>query len=116
VTSYPTPKFTRPALAPGVLATIALLAGAALVDSDAFLWVRFVVSILALIVCVFAVQAKAYWWIAGFAPIAIAWNPVVPLPWEGLGWLAAQFVAAFVFIAAGVLLTVRNPEDRNRRR
>ncbi len=116
MTSYPTPQFTRPALAPGIVATIALFAGAALVESDAFLWVRFVVSILALIVSVFAVQAKAFWWLGMLVPIAIAWNPVVPLPFEGAGWVAAQFVAALGFIVAGVMIKVTNPEDRNRRR
>jgi hypothetical protein len=29
--------------------------------------------------------------------------------------VAAQFVASLVFVLAGVLVKVRNPEDRNRR-
>lgn len=116
MTSYPTPQFTRPALPPGIIGTIVLVAGVALVGGDGFIWIRYVVSILAAIACVLAVQAKAPWWIALYAPIVLAWNPVVPFGFEGVWWLAAQFVGAFAFLAGGVLLKVRNPEDRNRRR
>ena len=113
MTSYPTPAFRRPALAPGILATIVLLAGVALVGTDGFTWIRYAICILALIVCVFAVQAKHWWWAVALAPVVIAWNPVVPLPFEGWGWRAAQPVAGLVFMAAGVLIKMRNPEDRN---
>ena len=46
---------------------------------------------------------------------AIVWNPVWPTAFHGQGWAAAQFVAALVFVAAGIRIKVRNPEDRNRR-
>lgn len=116
MTSYPTPAFTRPALAPGVIGAIALVAGSVLVGTDGFIWITYVVSILAIIVCVFAVQARQLWWLAVLAPIAIAWNPVIPLPFTGTIWLAAQFVAALAFIVVGVRLKVLNPDDRNARR
>ncbi len=116
MTSYPTPAFTRPALAPGLLGAIVLLAGLALLDNDsAYFWIRTIVAVLALIVCVFAWQAKQWWWLLGLVPIAIVWNPVWPTAFHGQGWAAAQFVAALVFVAAGIRIKVRNPEDRNRR-
>ena len=116
MTSYPTPAFTRSALAPGLLGAIVLLAGLALLDnSGGYFWIKAGVAILALIVCVFAWQAKQWWWLIGLVPIATAWNPVWPFELSGQGWVAAQFVAALVFIAAGVLITVPNAEDRNRR-
>lgn len=116
MTSYPTPAFTRPALAPGLLGAIVLLAGLALLDNDsAFFWIKAVAAVLALILCVFAWQAKQWWWLLGLVPIAIVWNPVWPLDLHGQGWVAAQFIAALVFIVAGVLIKVKNPEDRNRR-
>ena len=116
MTSYPTPAFTRPALAPGLLGAIVLLAGLALLDNDsAYFWIKAVVAVLALILCVFAWQAKQWWWLLGLVPVAIVWNPVWPLDLHGQGWVAAQFVAALVFIVAGVLIKVRNPENRNRR-
>ncbi|MHB1172486.1 MAG: DUF6804 family protein [Lacisediminihabitans sp.] len=116
MTSYPTPQFRRTALAPGLLAAIVLLAGIALLGNEgAFLWIRFPVSALALIVCVFAWQAKQWWWLLGLLPIAVLWNPVWVIPFSGQLWQASQFVAATVFIAAGILIKVRNPEDRNRR-
>ena len=113
--SYPTPQFTRPALAPGILGALALLAGVALVQSDTFTVIRYVASILALIVIVFAWNAKQWWWIIGLAPIVIAWNPVVPIEFPDDLWLGMQYVAALIFIAAGIRIKVRNPEDRNRR-
>lgn len=116
MTSYPTPAFTRPALAPGLLGAIVLLAGLALLDNDsAYFWIKAVVAVLALILCVFAWQAKQWWWLLGLVPVAIVWNPVWPLDLHGQGWVAVQFVAALVFVAAGVLIKVRNPQDRNRR-
>ena len=115
MTSYPTPEFRRTALVPGVLAALVLVAGAVLVGTEGFTWVRYATSILALIVSVFAWQSRQWWWLIGLVPVAIAWNPVVVLPLEGEVWRAMQFVAALLFIAAGILIKVPNPEDRNRR-
>ena len=113
--SYPTPEFRRTALAPGILGAIVLIVGVALIAGDGFTIILFAVSILALVMVVFSWQAQQWWWIVGFAPIAVIWNPVLPLGLEGDLWLGAQYAAALVFIAAGVLIKIRNPEDRNRR-
>ena len=90
-----------------MLGTMALLIGSALITSDAFTVIQFVVSIFALIVAVFAWQAGQWWWIIGLAPIAVLWNPVVPID---LGmpdlWLGLHFVAAAIFIAAGILIKI----------
>lgn len=101
-----TPEFTRPALAPGLLGAIALMIGLALLDIDGFTVIRFVVSILALIICVFALQARAWWWLIGLAPIAVLWNPIVVIELHGQGWVSLQFVAAMVFIASGIFIKV----------
>jgi hypothetical protein len=116
MSSYPTPAFRRTALAPGILAAIVLFAGFALLDSDAFLFIRFAVAILALIVAVYAWQAAQPWWLIGLVPIVILWNPVFPitLPVAEL-WLGMQYVAALIFIVAGIRIKVPNPDDRNRR-
>jgi uncharacterized membrane protein YoaK (UPF0700 family) len=104
------------ALAPAILAAIVLLAGLALIGNDAFLVIRFVVSILALIVCVFAWQARQWWWFALLIPIAVVWNPVYPITGiTGDLWLAFQYIAAIVFIVIGVLVRVPNSEDKNAR-
>ena len=104
--SYPTRR-RRTALIPAVLVTIVLLAGAALIESDTFTVIRYVVSIFALIVAVFAWQAKQWWWLIGLVPIAVLWNPVIPIE-LGLPdlWLGLQYVAALVFVAAGILIRV----------
>jgi hypothetical protein len=103
--SHPDPApAARPAFAPGVLGALVLLAGLALLDADGFLFIRFGVCILAAIVAVFAVQAGHWWWLAGMLPIAVIWNPAWIIDWHGQAWVAAQFVAALVFIAAGVLI------------
>lgn len=113
MTSYPTPEFRRTALAPGLLAAIVLLAGLALLDnSDAYLWIRFPVSILAVIVCIYAWQAKQLWWLIGLVPIVVLWNPVLVIELHGQFWVALQFVAALLFIAAGILIKIRNPDAR----
>ncbi len=96
------PAFTRSALAPGLLGAIALLVGLALLDVETFIIIRFAVSILALIMCVFVIQAKAWWWLIPLVPIAVLWNPIVVIPLSGQGWVSAQFIAALLFILVGV--------------
>ena len=103
---YPTTT-RRTALVPALLGAMALLIGSALITSDTFTVIQFIVSIFALIVAVFAWQAGQWWWIIGLAPIAVLWNPVLPID-LGLPdlWLGLQFVAAAIFIAAGILIKV----------
>jgi Family of unknown function (DUF6804) len=116
MTSYPTPAFTRPALAPGLLGAIVLLAGLALLDdAGAYFWIRTVVAVLAAILSVFAWQAGQPWWMLTMVPIVVVWNPVWPFDFHGQGWVSAQFVAALAFIVTGILIKVRNQDDRNRR-
>lgn len=112
---YPTPEFRRLALAPAILATIALLAGVAAIGGDLYLLIQFIVAILALIVAVFAWQARQWWWLIVLVPIAVVWNPVLPVELERELLLGLHYVAAIVFIAAGILIRVRNVEDRNSR-
>jgi hypothetical protein len=113
--TYPTPQFRRTALAPGILGALVLLAGIALLGGDGFTIIRFAASILALVVGVFAWQARQWWWLIGLVPIAVLWNPVLPIEIGGDPWLGLQYVGALVFIAAGILIKIRNPEDRNKR-
>jgi hypothetical protein len=113
--TYPTPQFRRTALAPGILGALVLLAGIALITSDGFTIIRFAASILALVVSVFAWQARQWWWLLGLVPIAVLWNPVFPIEIAGDPWLGLQYVGALVFIAAGILIKIRNPDDRNKR-
>ncbi|MBU1587555.1 MAG: hypothetical protein KKH51_06365 [Actinobacteria bacterium] len=103
---YPT-RTRRTALVPSILAVIGLLIGVALIDGDGFTVIRYVVSILALIVAVFAWQARQWWWLIALVPIAVLWNPIFPLD---IGqpdvWLGLQYVAALVFIATGIFIKV----------
>jgi hypothetical protein len=112
---YGDAKYRRTALAPGLLGAIALLAGLALIDVDAFTIIRFAAAILAAIVAVFAVQARHWWWVPPLAAIVVVWNPIYPLDLHGAWWVAGQYVAALVFVAAGVLIRVPlTDEDRRR--
>ena len=108
---YGRPAFRRTALAPGLLAAVALLVGIALIESETFIVIRFVVAIMALIIVVFAVQARHWWWIPFLLAIAVAWNPVFPLDappvdFGGPWWLGAQYLAILVFVLAGVFIKV----------
>jgi hypothetical protein len=100
------PSFTRPALAPGLLGAVAVMAFIAVVDTDWFTIARYVVSILALIMCVFAGQAKQWWWIAPLAVIAVLWNPVLPIDIPLIAWQIAHVLAAVVFVASGLYIKV----------
>lgn len=104
------PAFTRPALAPGLLGALALVVGVVLLDSGLFIGFRYVVSILALIMLVFAVRGRTWWATPLLAAVAVIWNPVVVIPINGQPWAALQFVAAGVFIAVGVVVKVPTDE------
>lgn len=106
------PGFRRLALAPGLIAALAVFIGLAIIEDDAaFTPVRYVVTILAAIVAVFAVQARQWWWVPPFAAIVVLWNPIwvleIPLDW----WRGAQYVAVIVFLLAGWLIRVAIPGE-----
>jgi hypothetical protein len=108
---YPTRR-RRTAIVPAVLAAIVLLAGLALLETDAYLVIRFAVSILALIVAVFAWQARQWWWLAGLVPIAVLWNPIVPIELgDDALWSGLHYVAVLVFLVAGILIRVDETPD-----
>ncbi|TFD88322.1 hypothetical protein E3T51_08815 [Cryobacterium serini] len=105
------PTFTRAALAPGLLGAIVLLAGLALLDDESFIIIRYAVSILALIICVFVIQARSWYWLVGLVPMAVLWNPVVIIDLSGQGWVSAQFIAAIIFIVVGLRTKVPVRKD-----
>lgn len=94
----------RNALAPGILAAIALFLSPLFPDGWGATVVLFAVSILALIVAWFALQARHWWWTVVFVAVTVIWNPVYPFSFDGPAWLAAQFAAAVVFLVAGALI------------
>lgn len=100
----PTPQTQRNALAPGLLAAIALLVSPLFAEGLGATIILFLVAILALVVAWFAWQARQWWWTVVFVAIAVIWNPVYPFGFTGWVWIGAQFVAALVFIAAGILI------------
>lgn len=106
------PGYRRLALAPGLIAVLALLIGVMILDDGPSLVIRYIATIFAAIVAVFAVQAAQWWWLPLLAAIAVLWNPVwvvdVPAPW----WQGAQYVAILVFLVAGWLIKVPVAEDR----
>lgn len=101
-----TPAFTRPALAPGLLAAVVLAAGSFLLASEAHYWVLVVTAVLASIMAVFAVQARMWWALALLVVVVVLWNPVWPLTLSGQGWVAAQYLGALGLIVIGVLVKV----------
>jgi len=103
---YGDPTFRRTGLAPALLAAVVLLIGLALLDSGGYIVIRYLVSILAIILGCFAFQAKQWWWIPLLAVIAVVWNPAWPLDLHGQLWVATQYVAVVVFVVVGVLVKV----------
>ncbi|MBH0131524.1 DUF6804 family protein [Salinibacterium sp. NK8237] len=103
----------RVALPAAILAVLVLLVGAGVIGTEIFTIVRYVVSILALICVVLVWQVRQWWWAIGLIPIAIVWNPIVPIEiadvqlFQGL-----HYTAALVFIAVGVGARVTDPTSR----
>lgn len=110
--NYGTPRWRRPVLAPGILGAVVLVAGFALIGADGFTVIRYATSILALVCAWIAVQNRSWWTIAPLVPMALLWNPVVPVDLPDAGWLIAHYVGAALFILVAVL--VRVPADSRR--
>ncbi|GAA3909961.1 DUF6804 family protein [Microbacterium invictum] len=104
------PLIQRNALAPGLLAAIALFLSPLFADGLGATIIRFVVAILALIVAWFAAQAKQWWWTVVFVAVAVVWNPVYPFEFSGGWWIAAQIVGAVLFLLAGALIKTERPQ------
>jgi hypothetical protein len=100
----PQPDFQRNALAPGILAAIALFLSPLFTEGTAATIIRFAVAILALIVAWFALQAGQWWWTVVFLAVAVFWNPVYPFAVSGVVWAAAGVVGGLLFITAGALI------------
>jgi hypothetical protein len=105
--TYPDTQARRLALAPAVLGALAALLGVLLIDTEPYIVVRFVVSILALIVAVFAWQGRQWWWLVPLGAIAVVWNPVFVIQLAGVVWLSLHYVATLVFIVVGIVVKVR---------
>jgi uncharacterized membrane protein len=99
-----TPALQRNAFAPGILVAAVLFLSPVILKTEWSAIVLYVVSIGALIVGWFGLQAKQGWWGVVFAAVAVLWNPVFPFGFGGTIWTLAQFVAAVVFLVAGVLI------------
>ncbi|MGO2519717.1 MAG: DUF6804 family protein [Microbacterium sp.] len=98
------PQLQRNALAPGLLAAIALFLSPLFTEGIVATIILFVVAILAVIVAWFAWQAGQWWWTIVFVAIAVLWNPVFPFGFSGVAWTVAQIAAALAFITAGALV------------
>lgn len=98
------PQMQRNALAPGLLAAIALFLSPLFPDGTVATVILYLVAILAFIVAWFAFQAGQWWWSIVLIAIAVLWNPIFPFGFTGWVWVVAHFVAALVFITAGALV------------
>ena len=106
----PAQEFQRNALAPSILAAIALFLSPLFVDGTGATIIRFLVAILALIVAWFAMQAKQWWWTIVFVAVAVSWNPMYPFVVPTAVWAAAGVIGALLFLTAGALIkTERGP-------
>jgi hypothetical protein len=59
-------------------------------------------------------QAGKWPWAIPLAAVGVLWNPVFPFDFEGDLWLAAQYLAAILFIAVAVLVKVVDTEAPRR--
>ncbi|SDQ93038.1 hypothetical protein SAMN02800687_3136 [Curtobacterium sp. UNCCL20] len=108
------PPYTRPALAPALLAAVVLLACVAIVDSSGFVFARWGVTVLSLIILVFAVRGRAWWAAVLMAAVAVCWNPLAVVPITGEVWAALQLVAAALFIVVGIVVKVPRETETTR--
>jgi hypothetical protein len=94
-----------------VLGGVAALGGVVLIGQDGFEIIRYVLSILAAILAVFAYQAKQWLWLPILGAVVVLWNPVFPIELPDGVWFGLQYAATAAFIAAATTIRVRLTED-----
>ena len=99
----------RRALGPAALAAMVLLAGLLLVGQEAYLLIRFGVSILALITAWFVVQSRGWVWLPVPLVVAVLWNPVVPLAFAGQPFRLGHVVGAAALLLVGAVVRYTPP-------
>ncbi|MGV8877357.1 MAG: DUF6804 family protein, partial [Rhodoglobus sp.] len=103
----------RVVLPAAILTALVLLVGAAIIETEIFTVIRYVVSILALVCVVLVVQGRQWWWAIGLLPIAILWNPVVPIEIADTQLFSGlHYVAALILIVIGVSARVTDSTSR----
>ncbi len=113
--TQPQSETYRPAFIPSLIAAAALLSGIPLLQADWYLLIRFIVAIMALIVAWYALQGAQWWWTIVFFGVAIAWNPVFPVPTDGPWWIVAHLGVAALFAVAGAVVRVKREAPPTRR-
>lgn len=99
-------RYIRPGMLPAVLGAATLLATIGIIHTDFYLYVRYAVSILALIVIVIAIQHGKWWWGLPMAPLVVMWNPAWPFGLTEELWQVLVLLGSAVFIATGVMFRV----------
>ncbi len=102
----------RLALAPALLLIVLLMIAAALIDTDTYQLFRYGISVLAIIIGVFAWQARAWWWLPVMAAIAVLWNPLWPLELGQEALFGLHWAAAIATLFAG--FAIRTPDDSSK--
>lgn len=110
--STPEPSLRRLALAPALLLIVLLIAAAPLIGSDPYQLMRFGISILAVIIGIFAWQARAWIWLPVMAAIAVLWNPLWPLQLPQDVLFGLHYVGAIAALFAG--FAIRSPEESSK--
>jgi hypothetical protein len=100
----------RRALGPAVVGAAVLLGGLLLVGNDAYLYIRFAVSVLAIITAVFVFQAKRWAWLVPPVVVAVLWNPILPFAFEGQPFRLGSLVGAAALLLTGVFAKYTPPE------
>jgi hypothetical protein len=100
----------RRALGPAAVGIIVLLGGLLLVGQDAYLLIRFGVSILALVTAVFVGQSRRWAWLPLPVVVAVLWNPILPFAFSGQPFRLGHLVAAVALLLTGVFVRYTPPE------
>jgi hypothetical protein len=97
-----------------VSAAGALFAFAAILDlpSGIYTFVRLVLTGAAIALIVFSVRRGDHAWLFGLIPIALLWNPVIPVYLSRATWLPLDLAATALFVVYAVSLTRKKRKQK----
>lgn len=110
-------ELIRPGIVPGLAGVIAMFISMGMYETDWYITLLFIISILAAILAVFSwqsINSKRWLWTPLFVAIAVFWNPIFRLT-DGFTpgiqwWMLVQTAAAAVFFLGGFWIKTPSPK------
>ena len=94
----------KPGLVIGIVGAVLSLVALAKMPYGYYTFDRIAITGLAVVMAVIATRNQVPGWLWGLAPIAVLWNPIIPVYLNRITWAPLDVIAAAFFLVCGFLV------------